>query len=129
MQYTSGATVQRDYLALVEQSGQLAAKPQGTITDPLRGPGGSLQPATTTYKTLHSNDKVALLRLTPKTGRYAITGCLLRPDHTACTITASGLIPLPPPPPTITPPPPLAPYPTDVCQPVVGRSEIFDGLL
>ncbi|KAL3151023.1 hypothetical protein ABBQ38_012894 [Trebouxia sp. C0009 RCD-2024] len=56
----TGATVQREYIALVEQSTTLAASPQGTITDPLMGSGGVLQPATTLYKTLCSNERVAL---------------------------------------------------------------------
>ena len=132
--FFSGATVQREYLALVEQSGQLAAQPQGTITDPLRGPGGSLQPAITLYETLSSNDKIALLRLTPQTGRCAITGCLLRPDHTANkSCTPSHPIPSPPPP-SCAPfsPPPTPPaaclscrLPTSVYKPVVLQSNMF----
>ena len=53
---------------MVEISSHLANSPQGTVMEPLIGPGGSLQPATTLYRTLHSNDAVALLKLTPKTG-------------------------------------------------------------
>ncbi|KAL0044980.1 hypothetical protein WJX82_004108 [Trebouxia sp. C0006] len=64
-----GATVQREYIAMVEKSDHLAQNPQGVIKDPLMGPGGSLQPATTVYRVLHSNDAVALVQLTPKTGR------------------------------------------------------------
>ena len=71
LHYFTGATVQREYLALVEQSEHLAANPHGTINRPLRGSGGILQPATTLYQTVSSNDKVAFLRLTPKTGKYA----------------------------------------------------------
>lgn len=69
----AGATVQREYIALVEQSDVLAANPQGTITDPLMASGGVLQPATTLYKTLFSNDRVALLKLTPKTGKHIVS--------------------------------------------------------
>lgn len=69
LQCFAGATVQREYIALVEQSNTLAASPQGTITDPLMGSGGVLQPATTLYKTLCNNDRVALVKLTPKTGK------------------------------------------------------------
>ncbi|KAL0040393.1 hypothetical protein WJX77_005953 [Trebouxia sp. C0004] len=65
----TGATVQRVYLAMVEKSEHLALNPQGVIKDPLMGPGGSLQLATTLYRVLHSNDDVALMQLTPKTGR------------------------------------------------------------
>ena len=66
---SAGATVQREYIAVVENSDQLAINPQGVIKDPLIGPGGSLQPATTLYRVLHCNDAVALMQLTPKTGR------------------------------------------------------------
>ena len=68
----AGATVQREYIAMVEKSDHLAQNPQGVIKDPLLGPGGSLQPATTVYRVLHSNDAVALVQLTPKTGRNCI---------------------------------------------------------
>ena len=64
----AGATVGREYLALVERSEQLAANPQGTIQDPIMGSKGSNQFATTLYKTLRSNSTVALLKLTPNTG-------------------------------------------------------------
>ncbi len=66
---SAGATVQREYIAMVEKSDHLAQNPQGVIKEPLMGPGGSLQPATTLYRVLHSNDAVALMQLTPKTGR------------------------------------------------------------
>lgn len=66
---SAGATVQREYLAMVEKSDDLALHPQGVIKDALMGPGASLQPATTLYHVLHSNDAVALMQLTPKTGR------------------------------------------------------------
>ncbi len=69
---TAGATVQREYIAMVEKSDHLAQNPQGVIKDPLMGPGGSLQPATTVYRVLHSNNAVALMQLTPKTGRKCI---------------------------------------------------------
>ena len=108
--FFSGATVQREYLALVKQSGQLAAQPQGTITDPLRGPGGSLQPAITLYETLSSNDTIALLRLTPQTGSCAINGGLLRPYHTA-NKSCTPYQPIPPPPPALPCPPPPPTHP------------------
>jgi hypothetical protein len=69
---SAGATVQRDYIAMVEKSDHLALNPQGVIKDPLMGPGGSLQPAITLYRVLHSNDAIALMQLTPKTGRDCI---------------------------------------------------------
>lgn len=60
--------MEREYLALVEHSEQLAANPQGVVKDPIMGAGGLNQPATTLYKTMHSNNTVALLKLTPQTG-------------------------------------------------------------
>ena len=67
--------MQREYSAVVENSRQLALTPQGTISEPLMGPGGSLQPAMTHYRMLHCNDAVALIKLTPKTGKRNSLRC------------------------------------------------------
>ena len=64
----AGATVQRQYMALVQQSAALRSTPDGTITDPLIGRAGVALPASTAYRTLHSKEDFALLHLTPKTG-------------------------------------------------------------
>ena len=65
---TAGATVQRQYIALVQQSPALQRAPHGTIKESLIGRAGIPLPASTVYHTLHSNEDFALLQLTPKTG-------------------------------------------------------------
>ena len=60
--------MQRQYIALVQQSAHLESNPEGTVTEPLMGKRGAALPASTVYRTLHSNQDLALLQLIPKTG-------------------------------------------------------------
>ena len=63
----------REYLAVVEHSEQLSQEPRGVIKEPLVGPGGTLQPATTLYRLIKCSDSIALLKLTPRTGKFTST--------------------------------------------------------